>query len=284
MTADTARLHVTFGYSAGHSLKIALATLGINEEIAILGDDFNMGPLDPGDAEQRAEWEREELGDADEPIALSGDVIEFWQKVSTWPGTIVAWMSSRCVVELCGFHALLWHVPRATIQVIDVADFDFARGNATKYDERQSFAIVRDERIVELSLIDFARPLSDVELASHRKTWSRLRAENAPLRVLTEAGLVSAPVNYFDDRMRALITEDWQKCARVVGNMLASVSSGFLREFSSDTFFFVRLLNLIDDDKDVEGKNDDGPDALWSMGTSWVRRLPHVSSDSPSTK
>lgn len=120
MTAEATRLHVTFGYSAASSLKLALATLGLSEEIAILGDDYSMGPIDPGDADQRAEWEREELGE-DDPISISGDVTAFWEKVSTASGKLVAWMSSHSVVELCGLHELLWRRPAADIHVVDVA-------------------------------------------------------------------------------------------------------------------------------------------------------------------
>jgi hypothetical protein len=275
MTTDGARLHVTFGYSAAGSLKMALATLGLSEEVAILGDDYSMGPIDPGDADQRAAWEREELGE-DDPIAISDDVAAFWERVSTWPGKLVAWMSSHSVVELCGLHELVWRLPTANIDVIDVSNVDFRSGNASRYDARQAFAIVRDDYIVELSLIDSAKSLSDVERASYRRAWNRLRAENAPLRVLTETGLVSAAVDHFDDRIRARIAEDWQRCARVVGDMLASVSSGTLREGGSDTFFFVRLLYLTDADDDIECRNDDGPDALWSMRSSWVRRRPRA--------
>ena len=72
--------------------------------------------------------------------------------------------------------------------------------------------------------------------------------------MLNDAGLVSAPITYFDDRIRARITDSWQKCARIVGEMIAEVSSSTLREFHSDTFMFVRLLHLIDEDKDIEAK------------------------------
>ena len=93
------------------------------------------------------------------------------------------------------------------------------------------------------------------------------------MRILTDAGLVSKPITYYDDRIRALITDEWQRCGRVVGAMIGSVSNGTLYEFRSDAFFFVRLLRLVDADE-VEGKHDDGPDAPWSYGGSRVRRRP----------
>jgi hypothetical protein len=268
MTTEERRLHVTFGASAAGSLKQALATLEIAETIAFLEDDYSIGPINPGHAEQRAEWERAELDESD-PRSISAEVTDFWESVSAWPSKLVAWMSSRSVRELCGLHALLSRLPDAKLDVIDVANVDFRPDNAPQYDERQAFAIVRADRIVEHSLTEFAKPFSDVERMSSLKIWNQLRTENAPLRVLTGAGLSSAPITYFDDRIRALITNEWQRSARVVGAMLDP-------SFHSDTFIFVRLLRLLDVDGEIEGRNDDGHEAGWSMRSSWVRRRPNL--------
>jgi hypothetical protein len=142
-----------------------LATLGLEEPVAILGDDFSMGRLDPGDADQRAEWEREEL-DENEPLSISTDVKEFWETVSTWPGKRVAWMSARATNELCGLHELLWRFPDLQLDVVDVAKVYFRPERAPRYDERRAFAIVRDDRIVEHSLLELAKPVSDLERAT----------------------------------------------------------------------------------------------------------------------
>jgi len=266
VAAQSTRLHVTFGHSAAHSLKLALARLNCSEEVALLPEDFSIGPIDPGDAAQRAQWEDEELDEA-EPTATSASVSTFWEKVSSWPGIIVVWMSSRSVVELCGFHVLLWRLPRANIQAIDVSTVEF---RSPKYDERQAFAIVRDDRIVEHGLLDVATPVTDVARASSRNKWQQLRQENAPLRILTEKGLTSVPVDYFDDRIRERITDSWQSCSRVVGDVMGTFWSGPLLEFHSPAFVFVRLLRLLDTNE-FEGQTDE---EQWSIRTSQVRRRP----------
>lgn len=242
MTDD--RLHITFGYSAAGSLKMALTTLGLDEPVAILGDDFSMGPIDPGDVDQRSEWERDEM-ETDEPIAFPGD---FWERVSAWPGKVVAWMSSHAVNELCGLHVLLWRLPNVALHVVDVADFEFPTDHVPTYDWRPSFAIGSG-----ISSVPRTRRCA----FSPTQASSRSRSRT------------------YDDRIRALITDEWQKCGRVVGAMMGSVSNGTLYEFRSDAFFFVRLLRLVDADE-VEGKNDDGPDAPWSFGESCVRRRPRA--------
>jgi hypothetical protein len=260
---------VTFSESAAGSLKFAFDRLNCSEEVVPLADDYSMGPIDRGDADQRAEWEREEL-DYEDTIADSESVASFWKSVSTWPGRLVVWMSSRSGVELCGLHALLWRLPDANVHLIDVANIQFRPGGPA-YDEGQAFANVRDDRIVEHGLLELATPISDVRRASLRKHWQRLRQENAPLRVLADKGLVSAPIDYFDDRIRARITDSWQSCLRILVEVLRTTESGPFREFQSDTFLYVRLLRLLDTDE-FEGETDE---ELWSAHTSRIRRRPH---------
>lgn len=262
------RLHVTFGQSAAHSLRLALKRLNVLEEVAPLIDDFTMGPLDPGDAEQRAAWEREELYD-DDPIATSEDTLEFANRISNWPGRLIVWMSSRSARELCGLHELLWRLPNANLHLIDVATVEF--GPTSPYDDGRDFAIMRDERIVELGLIDTAKPVGDVARASYRNRWQQLREENAPLRVLNDNGLVSVPIDYFDERLRRLVTDDWQLGARIVGNLLGDLSRGRYREFSSDIFLFERLFRLLDTDE-LEGQPD--ANGLYSGRSNFRRRHP----------
>ena len=270
MSQDSRRLHITFTYSAAHSLKLALKRLGIDEEVLPLGDDLSIGPIEPGDAEQRLAWEDAELG-SEQVIADEPATAEFWKRVSARLGTLVAWMSSRCGVEVCGFHALVSRLPSASIDVIDVADVAFrnADGEPAPF-FGQSFSIVSDDRIVEHKLIDLAISLDDVSGASIRARWKRLGEEGAALRVLTEQGLVSEPITYFDDRIRARVTADWQSSARVVGDTMTSMSTGRLQEFHSDAFIYCRLLHLVDNDE-FEAQNEGDE---WSMHHTKVRRRP----------
>ncbi len=260
MTREESRLHITF--PAAWRLEGALRTMGVEESVAVLRDNYSMGPINPGDAVQRAEWEREELED-DHPLAASCEVAAFWQNVSAWTGRLVVWMNSRSVVELCGLHVLLWRLPSARLDIVDVANIEFCPENARAYDERWALAFVTDARITEKSLINIAKPVSDIQRASLRRTWRQLRAENAPLRVLTSSGLASAEITHFDDLIRAEITHDWRRFARVIGPVLGPVS---------EAFCFTRLLELLDEDAGIEWKNELGHDAPWSLRTCWVRR------------
>jgi len=66
-TQKPQRVHVTFGFSAAASLKVALETLGIAEDQLFLADDLSFGPIDPGDAHQRMQWAVDVLGFHEDP-------------------------------------------------------------------------------------------------------------------------------------------------------------------------------------------------------------------------
>lgn len=263
-------VHVTFGASAAGSLKLALGAIGREEEVLFLADDLSFGPIDPGDVRQRTQWAVDELG-FHEDAEIASRIEEFWERVIALRTEIVAWVSTRYVTEYCGLLELLWRVKDAPVSVVDVADVAFTRRDGTPSpDTSTAFACVPEEQIVQRNLISYAKRISDIEREAYQVEWERLRNENGPLRVLAASGVASAPITYFDDTILSGVTDEWQSCARVVGDALWKTSQGPFRQCSSDEFFFDRLLTLVDDEV-IEGKNDQ---ELWSLRGSWVRRRP----------
>lgn len=264
-TPKPQRVHVSFGFSNG--LKLALETLGRTEEQLFLADDLSFGPIDPGDAQQRMQWAVDVLGFHEDPEILDR-IEEFWRQVVTLRTEIVAWVSTRYITEYCGLLALLSRA-KAPISVVDVADVAFTkRDGAPNPLASMAFAWVPDEQIVQRDLVSRAREVSDIERHAYRVEWQRLRNENSALRVLTPSGVASVPITYFDEAILSCVTDDWQKCAKVVADALHRTSLGPFRQCSSDQLFFDRLFTLMDDDV-VEGKYDQ---ELRSMRGSWVRR------------
>ena len=52
--------------------------------------------------------------------------------------------------------------------------------------------------------------------AEARQRWRCLKAENAAFRVVTPAGLVSAPIDHFDSRLIEKATTEWQRVILIV--------------------------------------------------------------------
>jgi hypothetical protein len=66
-----------------------------------------------------------------------------------------------------------------------------------------------------------AEMLTSVLRAMYRELWRHLKAENAPLRVLSEGELVSEPLSFFDPLLMSYATPQWKKASRIIGEALA---------------------------------------------------------------
>jgi uncharacterized protein DUF3658 len=51
-------------------------------------------------------------------------------------------------------------------------------------------------------------------------TMASLKAENAPLRILSDGELVSAPISHFDPLLLSCATAEWKKSAKIIGEAI----------------------------------------------------------------
>jgi protein-disulfide isomerase-like protein with CxxC motif len=82
--------------------------------------------------------------------------------------------------------------------------------------------MLNPDRISRDKLWDLAEPLQQTTRRRYRDLWQRLRSENAPLRVIADGELVSAPISFFDTQLMSYVTNDWQRVARVIGQTLVA--------------------------------------------------------------
>jgi hypothetical protein len=75
--------------------------------------------------------------------------------------------------------------------------------------------------------------------------WARLRAENAPLRVISSQGLVSAPITFFDPVLLSCATDKWQRVARIVGEALVKDMEDGLLQYG-DLLLSARVQALVE--------------------------------------
>ena len=76
-----------------------------------------------------------------------------------------------------------------------------------------------DAKAVEFELVTV--PLDVAARERQHGRWRRLRAENAPLRVVDADGLRSAPITFFDQQLFPFAKPTWQKPARIIGDVIA---------------------------------------------------------------
>jgi hypothetical protein len=94
------------------------------------------------------------------------------------------------------------------------------------------------------SLIGSERPVTEQERDTAIEHWRKLKSENAPFRIVTKAGLVSALVEVFDDMILASATRDWRKAARVIGETMGRTME--LYRQVGDVMLLARLVALVE--------------------------------------
>jgi hypothetical protein len=97
------------------------------------------------------------------------------------------------------------------------------------------------------ALIETARPYSPQEAAYAGQLWQRLRAQNAPFRIVTSAGLASAPIDHFDASILEQATREWRSAAYVIGATMAHNCDPYMQV--GDVMLLARLVALVEEGK-----------------------------------
>jgi hypothetical protein len=222
----TSTLHIVFNSSAAAGLREALRQTGRDERVVGSPDSLSFGPINPPDPELRRMWVETELGYTGWE-SVGDEMTSFWREALSVRGRRVAWLSRRSAQEYAGFLERLWRLDEEPIEVIDLTDV-VVTGNvngATKSHLAVSLAMLPPNKILESDLLDRAEALTPALCARYIELWGRLRTENAPLRVVSEGELVSAPLSFFDQLLMSCAQPEWQKAARVIGEALVESSA-----------------------------------------------------------
>jgi len=201
MTSEKPQLHVVFGHSAAVTLRQALEVAGREGVVVAPCDHFSFGPIDKDDANARSQWVENELGqrDWDEIIEYSAPVLSASIAACRPP---IAWISPDSAGSVAGFLWWLSHMEGKDCLVLDVPRLSLLGPDAMS------------------GYLDQAAPLLAARRESSLALWRKLQVENAPLRVLGDNGLMSAPIEYFDPTLLQHVTPEWQKMSLIVGRTL----------------------------------------------------------------
>jgi hypothetical protein len=244
MTGST--LHVVVGESAGGVLRRALRSLKRDHRVIALLDDLSLGPINPAEPRSRAAWAARELGfDTDD--ATVGRIERSWSDALAPVGRRIAWMSRRSASDYAGFLEWLWRLGEQPCEIVDLTDARFPErrpeGPAGYLSLVISLGVLNPEQIVAIGLLDRAEPLAPAARSHYREIWRRLRAENAALRVVSDAGFNSVPITFYDEELMSCATPRWQKVARIVAEALTN-QDGFFR--CGDLLLAARVRALAD--------------------------------------
>ena len=235
-------LHITPGDSAGGSLIRAIQDAGRDDQVLPFGDDLSCGPIGSDDPSARASWWSQFY---DEPELLEDSLRSFWSRATGFEGRLVLWFGRHSARELAFFLAWNQRIGERAYEIVDVTEqlshFRRREGSAALSLPAQSVSIVPSDGL--RSLLGKEQPVTAHERKKSQRDWRRLRRENAPFRIITETGLVSAPIDYFDPSLLAQATSEWQSVARIVGATMGYDSEPYLQV--GDLMLLTRIAALV---------------------------------------
>jgi hypothetical protein len=234
-------LHIAPGHSAAGSLRQAIHDAGEDAEVLSFPDDLSCGSIDPFEPRERAAW----WGQFYDAPEVEVELGSFWERVRTTADRLVVWFSRHAAGELSFFLAWTDLLGDRPYQIVDATGQRLesrARDGSTWSRRAQAVSAIPASGL--RSLLGTERPMTIEERDRSRQRWRQLRRENAPFRVVTEAGLASTTIDHFDPQLLAQATRGWQKIARVVGGTMAYNSDPYHQV--GDLMLLTRIVALVE--------------------------------------
>jgi hypothetical protein len=238
-------LHLMPGYSPAGGLMQVLNKLGREEMVLAFPDDLSCGPIRDDESDKRADWwVWMYCGEPEDRLALM-DV--FWKHVRETNDQLVVWWGRHSSSEYAFFMALadrLCDRPFASIDVTGVRySFTGLDGSRILSRATQRVSIMQGEGLA--GLLDSQKPVNADERQESADRWRRLKEENAPFRILSPEGLISAPIECFDNQILEQISSEWQKTLLVLWNAASLNEEPYVQV--SHYMLHRRLASLVDD-------------------------------------
>jgi Protein of unknown function/Domain of unknown function (DUF1835) len=235
-------LHIVPGDSACGSLRQALRDAGRDEEVLAFRDDLSCGPIATDDPSERARWWAQYYGDLSEAELVSFPAL--WDRVAASEDRLVVWFGRHSASELAFFLAWTDWLGERPYEVIDVTgrDVPIRRKDGSPM---PAVSIIPADRL--RVLLGTERPVAAEQRAADQNLWRQLKAEDAPFRVVSAEGLVSAPINHFDALILEQASSEWQRTARVVGATLGQCWEPYVQAY--DMMLHVRVVALVESGK-----------------------------------
>nr|WP_246412909.1 DUF3658 domain-containing protein [Methylobacterium brachythecii] len=247
-------LHVAPGHSAGYSISLALRESGRTDHVISFPDELSCGPIDSDDSAMRAAWWASIFDEYD------ADVDAFWRHLASTSDRLVIWFGRRSADEYAFFLALADRLGDRPYDIIDVTGLQMPvtlpTGEPGLSRPKLAVSYIGEDELA--ALFDTERAMTSQEKKEAAQSWHKLKSENAPFRIVTDAGLVSAPAEVFDDVLLKHATKEWRKVALVIGETLGETMDPYIQV--GDRMLLARVVALVE-----QGK-------LLAHGDPWVMR------------
>lgn len=205
-------------------------------------DDLSCGPIDSDDSSARLDW----WGSIYEDWPRKDRDEGFWSRLDASADKLVIWFSRHSAQEHAFFLALTDRLGDRPFHIIDVTGIQVPRkrpGDKPRLSRpKQAVSIIPESELA--LLLGTERPIASQERDDAVRRWRSLRSENAPFRIVTETGLVSAPGDVFDNLLLERATKEWRKVARVIGDTMGHNMEPYIQV--GDMMLLTRIVALVE--------------------------------------
>ena len=242
---DMSTLHFAPNDSAGGDLRVAVRAAGRDDEVVAFLDDLGCGPIASDDTSARAAWWAQFCSRA---AGARATFTRFWDRAASFKGRILVWFSRHSASELAFFLAWTDRLRERPYDIVDVTGRELSLQGPNRTVVSRSLASVSIIPSYALQpLLGTERPITAGERDRSCGSWRRLCSENAPFRIVTEAGLVSTSVDHFDPLLLAQATPEWQPVAHIIAATDLLNSEPY--DQIGNVMLHARLMTLVGDGK-----------------------------------
>lgn len=212
-------VHVAWGVSRAESVRDALRLQGCADRVIALSHDLSLGPIASLDGAARRAWLAAHTRDDDDedPVAAV-DFEAPWAEATAAGLHPVFWVCRTQVGEHACLLAFAARMAGRPFDIVDATGFDFTGFSPIL--PIWSLSQLRPEEIVAAGLIRRRRPFTRAERDAAAAAWAQLCRENAPLRILRDGRLVSAPLTQFDAILVRLAAPERELLIKLVARAL----------------------------------------------------------------
>lgn len=244
MTVSVEVVHAAWGVSRAESVRDALRLQGCTDRVVALTHDLSVGPIDSFDPAVRRAWFEANLRSDEEPCEEPADSEAPWVEATAVGVHPVHWVCLSDAAEYACFLEFVFRMAGRPFDVVDATGLDVP--GAGRVSSIRSLGQLRPAEIVAAGLAERRRPYSRAESDAAVAAWTRLRLENAPLRVLRDGRLVSVPLTHFDAILMGQASGEREPLIKLVARVLNKLDSGLDQpgQGCSYELLFARILAL----------------------------------------
>jgi hypothetical protein len=236
-------LHVAPTSSAAGSLHRAILESGLSDNVIGFRDDLSCGPIASDDSSTRLAWWAS-VQEWDGP-----DIAAFWKRILSSPDRLVVWFSRHSAAEYAFYLCLAYHLGERPYEIIDVTGLQLPitlpGGEPGLSSPKLAVSLMPEDELA--SLFGKARTVTPQEREDAAQCWRRLKSEDAPFRIVTQSGLVSAPETIFDDLLLERATKKWRRVIRLIGDTMGHDMEPFIQ--TGDVMLRARVVALVGEGK-----------------------------------